>query len=210
MIKNYQGYINIEGKMNNLMENKKEFLDKTKDKGPMFITIEFLRLGIKPGKAIDLGCGAGRDTIALIKNNWRVLSIDKENVENIIKERLTNEQLNNFKFEVQDFENLSIEKVELIIANNSIPFCHKKYFDKLWNTINHSIKSEGYFVGNFFGIRDDWAKNKAEMVFLNKEKILDLFCEYKIINFKEIEKEEKTTLGNMKHWHIFEVIAEKY
>lgn len=195
--------------MKKLMDNKNEFFEKTKRKGPSFVTIEFLRLGINPGNAIELGCGAGRDTIALINNNWKVRAIDKENVENIIKERLTDEQLKNLKFEVQEFENLSICKTDLIIANNSLSFCNKEYFGKLWNTISENIKSKGFFVGNFFGENDDWKKSKDEMSFFTKEDILKMFSTFKIINFKEIEKEEKTVLGNMKHWHIFEIIAQK-
>ena len=33
-----------------------------------------------PGNAIDLGCGAGNDTVYLIKNKWYFLSIDREDV----------------------------------------------------------------------------------------------------------------------------------
>ena len=32
--------------------------------------------------------GTGRDTIELLKNNWKVLSIDKEDTESIIREQL--------------------------------------------------------------------------------------------------------------------------
>ena len=68
----------------------------------------------------------------------------------------------------------------------------------------------GYFVGNFFGINDSWAKIKEQMVFLSKEQILDLFKDsFKILEINEIEKDEKTVLGKMKHWHIFSVIAQK-
>ena len=41
------------------------------------------------------------------------------------------------------------------------------------------------------------------MVFLTKEQVLE------IIKFKEIEKDEKTALERMKHWHIYNVIAKK-
>lgn len=61
-----------------MIKNKENYYKITKNRGPNFLTTEFLKLGITPGKAIDLGCGAGRDTVALIKNNWEVLSIDKE------------------------------------------------------------------------------------------------------------------------------------
>lgn len=65
-------------------------------------------------------------------------------------------------------------------------------------------------MGNFFGLNDSWTKIKKEMVFLSKEQILDLFKNsFEIIHFNEIEKDEKTGLGKMKHWHIYNVIAKK-
>ncbi len=68
----------------------------------------------------------------------------------------------------------------------------------------------GYFVGNFFGLNDSWTKIKKQMVFLSKEQILNLFKDsFEIIHFNEIEKNEKTGLGKMKHWHIYDIIAKK-
>ena len=68
---------------------------------------------------------------------------------------------------------------------------------------------EGYFVGNFFGVNDEWKKTKVEMTFLTKLQVIELFKGFKIIEFKEVEKDDFTGLGNMKHWHIFNVIAKK-
>ena len=48
------------------------------------------------------------------------------------------------------------------------------------------------------------------MVFLSKEQVLELFKNsFEIIEFNEVEKDGKTGLGKMKHWHIFDVIAKK-
>ena len=48
------------------------------------------------------------------------------------------------------------------------------------------------------------------MVFLSKKQVLDLFKDsFEIIYFNEIEKNEKTGLGKMKHWHIYDIIAKK-
>lgn len=47
------------------------------------------------------------------------------------------------------------------------------------------------------------------MVFLSKEQVLNLFDEFEIIYFQENEKDEKTVLGKIKHWHIFDIIAKK-
>ena len=64
-------------------------------------------------------------------------------------------------------------------------------------------------MGNFFGVNDSWAKIKDKMVFLSKEQVLELFDNFQIIYFEEIEKDGKTSLGKMKHWHLYEKIAKK-
>ena len=91
------------------------------------------------GNAIELGCGAGNDTVYLIKNNWNVLAIDREDVEERIAKKLTKEELTKFTFQKQDFEILKLEKNNLTVANYSLPFCDKDKFEKLWNKIKRNI-----------------------------------------------------------------------
>ena len=70
--------------------------------------------------------------------------------------------------------------------------------------------ASGYFVGNFFGLNDSWNSSKEQMVFLSREQILDLFKNnFEILVLDEIEKDGKTALGKMKHWHIYNVIAKE-
>ena len=96
---------------------------------------KFIDMNINPTNAIDLGCGAGRDTIFLIKNGWNVLSIDRENTKEIISNQLDNEELKKFRFKTQNFEDIKLEKTNLLVANFSIPFCDKEYFSKFWKKI---------------------------------------------------------------------------
>lgn len=163
----------------------------------------------RSGKAIELGCGAGNDTVFLIKNNWIVLAIDKEDVKERIAKRLNNEEREKFRFQKQNFESLKLEKNNLILANYSLSFCNKNNFKELWNKINDSLLKDGYFVGNFFGNNDEWKSTKQEMTFLTKRQVIELFKNFEIIKFKEFEKDDFTALGKMKHWHIFDVIAKK-
>ena len=191
------------------MKNMQKYYKNTKDSIPNENLREFIELKIKTGNAIELGCGAGRDTILLLENEWNVLAIDREDVLNIITEKLNEKELRKFRFEKQEFESLKLEDNNLIVANYSLPFCNKDKFNEMWGKIKDSILENGYFVGNFFGLNDEWAKTKYDMTFLSKEQVIELFKDFEIIEFKEIEKDNFTGLGKMKHWHIFDVIAKK-
>ena len=191
------------------MKSIEKYYDNTTDAMPNYTVKKFIKLNVEPGNAVELGCGAGRDTVCLIKNGWNVLAIDRENVESRIAAKLSEEELKQFKFLKQKFEYIELEKNNLVVANFSLPFCNKNNFKELWNKINNSILKDGYFVGNFFGINDEWKSTKEEMTFLTKEQEIELFKDFEIIEFKEVEKDGTTGLGKMKHWHIFNVIAKK-
>ena len=192
------------------MSDIEKYYEKTKNALPHENVKEFIKIENKQGKAIDIGCGAGRDTVFLIKNNWSVIAIDREDTKDTISSELNDAELRRFRFSRQDFENIKLEENDLVVANFSIPFCNKKYFSELWNKIVESISEDGYFVGNFFGLNDSWVNIKENMVFLSKEQVLKLFEEsFKIIKFKENEKGAKTALGKIKQWHIYEIIAKK-
>ena len=191
------------------MIDVEKYYDNTANLMPSYTVKKFIKLNVKPENAVELGCGAGRDTVYLIKNGWNVLAIDRENVESRIVEKLSKEELKQFKFSRQKFENIELEKNNLVVANFSLPFCNKVNFEDLWNKINNSLLEDGYFVGNFFGVNDEWKKTKEEMTFLTKEQVIELFKDFEIIEFKEVEKDDFTGMGKIKHWHIFNVIARK-
>jgi len=130
--------------------DKEKYYDITKNTKPHSNLIKFLNLNLPPQKAIDLGCGAGRDTIALLKNNWEVLAIDKEDTESIIKEQLTVQELKKFKFSNSVFGQMNLPKVNLIVANFSLPFAKKEYFNLIWDKINNSIINNRLLCREFF------------------------------------------------------------
>lgn len=127
------------------MENIQKYYDNTEADQPHNNVKIFLELEPNVGNAIELGCGAGRDTVYLIRNNWNVLAIDREDVGNRIIKRLSQDELERFKFEREDFENIKMEKNNLVVANFSLPFCNKDHFNELWNKINDSILTNRIF-----------------------------------------------------------------
>lgn len=192
------------------MKDINKYYDATKkDKPHKNLRFFIDNIRTEPTNAVDLGCGQGNDVLFLIKNGWNVLGIDRENVEDRIRTRLNNKEQLLFKFELQDFEELKSFKANLIVANFSLSFCNNKKFKNTWKTIEASLQSGGYFVGNLLGVKDSWMKNKLDMTFFTKEDIEKLFKCFQIINFNEVETDKTTALGNQKHWHFFDVIAKK-
>lgn len=190
-------------------KNIEKYYDNTENEMPNYTVKKFIELNVEPGNAVELGCGAGRDTVYLIRNGWNVLAIDREDVETRIVSKLLVEELEQFEFFKQRFEAIKLENSNLVVANFSLPFCNKNNFKELWAKINHSILKDGYFVGNFLGDKDEWKIAKEKMTFLTKDQVMELFRNFEIVEFKEVEKDGLTGLGKMKHWHIFNVIAKK-
>ena len=135
------------------MGNIEKFYENTKNAMPHDNIKRFVEIENKRGNAIDLGCGAGRDTIFLIKNGWNVTAIDREDTKSIIESKLNTEELEKFKFICQDFENIKLNKSDLIVSNFSIPFCNKNYFNEFWNKIVYSINKGRIFCCKFFWIK---------------------------------------------------------
>ena len=192
------------------MRDWENFHRITNNKPPRKNIVHFISKYSITGNAIDLGCGSGSDTIFLIKNNWNVLAIDSSDVEEMIRSKLSNSEQEKLRFEVQRFEKLKLSKCDLLISNNSLPFCDKNYFHQMWREICLNIKNNGYFVGNFFGINDEWNTKEDTRTFLSKEEVIKLFSSFEILEIQEIEKDKPTAEGKMKHWHTIEVIAKKH
>ena len=173
---------------------------------------------LKPGKAIELGPGAGTDTLYMIEKGWEVLGIDSDlGTENDIRNmlKISGNFDNKFSFLNQQFEELCLEKesCDLVVGFNSLFFCPPEYFQEFFQRISEAIKPGGYLLVNLLGKNDDWNKSEdSRKTFLSKEEILELLKNFEIEDngIKENEFDKETTMSKtMKHWHTFLVRARK-
>lgn len=161
------------------------------------------------GIAIDLGCGDGRDTVEMLRQNWAVLAIDKEL--DAITRLLARPNINTLQLTTQiaSFEELQLpQSVNLINASFSLPFCSTAAFPNLWNKIFNSLVTDGRFCGHLFGNRDSWGDSELVNCF-TRSQVETLLKSYAIELLEEEEHPGKTPLGEDRYWHIFHIVARK-
>lgn len=155
--------------------------------------------------AVDLGCGAGNETVYMINKGLKVTAIDRQLNKSYILDRISEDKHGKINFIESDFINVEIPKTQLVTAFFSIPFCDPNYFNTLWKKIYDAIETDGYFVGQLFGDRDAWSVNSDINTF-DIETAKNYLKEYDILHFEEIEYIRES---DNKKWHFYNIIAKK-
>jgi tellurite methyltransferase len=158
------------------------------------------------GDALDLGCGAGRDTRYLLTQGFHVTAVDREPGAVALLAEFPQE---NLRVVQSSFEDFAYEIYDLVSAQFALPFNPKASFSEVFARVKQAIKPGGIFTGQFFGIRDEWNTPGTGMTFLTREQVEELLSDMKVIEFTEEDKMGNTAAGVLKHWHVFHVIAQK-
>ena len=167
----------------------------------------FERDGVAAGVGVDLGCGAGRDTIALLEQGWTVYAIDAEAeaIGRLLANAPTTDRLHT---QVATFAAADWPVCDLVNSSFALPFCHPSDFAIVWDRILTSLRTGGRFSGQLFGDRDGWAMNE-DMTFHSRNDAEALFSTFERESFEEVEEDGHTATGRPKHWHVFHVVARK-
>lgn len=164
-----------------------------------------------PPRAIDLGCGDGRDTVELLRRGWRVLAVDGHpDAFRRLRARADLPQAAADRLEClhAPFEGLELPPAVLVSASFSLPFCDPHHFGALWAAVRGAILPGGRFAGQLFGDRDDWASIE-DRTHHTAQQARDLLAGLEVELFQEVEDDGKDALDNPKHWHRFDVVARR-
>jgi tellurite methyltransferase len=184
-----------------------EYYEITKANPPSKLLVKALEHVTNKNKALDIGGGALKDTRYLLDQGFDVTVIDKSPLMEQEANALANNKLHAFTTSFEDFD-FPENEFDIASAMFALPFTGPADFVSVFTKIKDSLKTEGVFCGQFFGVNDEWSKN-PKMTFHNEAQAKDLLDGLEIISFKEIEEDSTTANGTPKHWHIFHIIAKK-
>lgn len=158
--------------------------------------------------AIDLGCGAGGNTLHLLERGLRVVAVDAdaEAVE-ITKGRLPeNAAAHVVQSRFQEL-GLDVESVDLVIAFFSLFFLTPSEFGPVWQRILSALRPGGILAGQLLGINDDWASKGCTVH--TRSEVESLLHPFETLYLEEADQDGETLLREPKHWHAFHVVARK-
>ncbi|HEV7702311.1 MAG TPA: class I SAM-dependent methyltransferase [Candidatus Paceibacterota bacterium] len=184
-----------------------QYYTATKSKPPRPLLVKALEYVVHKDKAIDIGGGALNDTRYLLEQDFDVTAIDKSPLMEQESKNIQSDKLHTFTTGFEEFD-FPENEYDIATAMYALPFTDSTHFDAVFAKIKSSLKTGGIFCGQFFGERDEWSVN-PKMIFHTKQQVENLLKDLEIISFKEEEKDDTTAKGDMKHWHVFHVIARK-
>lgn len=192
------------------MQSWSEYFELSKNQQPGILLQTAISLAPTREYALDLGAGSLKDTKFLLSMGFQqVTAIDHDPA---IKNYISQIPRSLLKIKIKKFEaiqRLPKQKFDLINASYSLPFTKPPHLNKLIKQIILALQPKGIFCGQFFGPKDSWNKIENQMSFLDRSTLNNLLAPLKIIHFEESQKDAKTIDGELKHWHLFDIIAQK-
>ncbi len=159
--------------------------------------------------AVDLGCGAGRDSRAMLTAGWRVLAIDREPGAIETLEAATPMQLRPaLDTQVADLATVDVPACDLVNASLCLPFLAPEPFWQTWKRVLGAVPVGGRVAVMLFGDRDGSASDPS-MTCPPPDMVRASLSSFEVEHWIDREEETQTALGEPHHFHLVELVARR-
>jgi SAM-dependent methyltransferase len=164
--------------------------------------------GAPPRLAVDLGCGAGRDTRELLRRGWRVVAVDRtpEGIATLLKLTPKGDRPR-LETHVADLADFQVPPCDLVNASLILPFLPADAYAATWDRIRAALSPGGRFSGMLFGDRDQAATEEPDMTCPSPQVIRQHLRGFAMKYWEEKEEDGRTALGEPHHFHLIEIVA---
>lgn len=163
----------------------------------------------EPRLAVDLGCGAGRDTRELLRRGWRVLAVDQEAA---AIEALTaaTPEADRPRLEgvVADLASFELPPCDLVVASVSLQLLPEPDYAAVFARITRALRVGGRFAGLLYGDRDE-AASDPDCTCPSPEAVRGYLAAFEMESWHEREEDGHMALGDAHHIHLMEVVARR-
>ena len=155
-------------------------------------------------RAVDLGCGSGIETAAMLEAGWRVFATDVDpatptRVADLVGREAPVEVV------VASFEEVRLPRADLVYAGYALPFVPSSHFPDVWRAVREALRPGGWLAVDLLGDRDSWVGQRS-MTFLDRGTLDGLVQGLDVVSLEE-EDEDGRSFSGPKHWHVFHLLA---
>jgi trans-aconitate methyltransferase len=159
--------------------------------------------------AVDLGCGAGRDTRELLRRGWRVIAVDQQQAAiDTIHSLVGPEEAERLTGVVADVATYEVPAADLVLANLVLPYVAGAAYEDAWRRIIAAVGPGGRVAAMVFGDRDGFADDPT-VTCVPAETVRAYLAGFELELWDEGEEDKPTALGEMHHWHRIDLIARR-
>ena len=159
-----------------------------------------------PGRALDLGFGAGNETMDLLDRGWRVTAMDVtgEAVDNLRERAAGREGLTVVQGDLAEVE---LPEADYVLAVFSLFFFEQDRFPALWDRVRAAVAPGGRIAGHLLGERDSW--RERDWINTHTEDAARALLDGFEVEHFEVTDEDGDAMSGPKHWHLYEFIARR-
>ena len=166
-----------------------------------------------PGRALDLGAGAGIETAELLAHGFQVHSVEpdersKSLIQNTIEQKAP-DTLEHWSHTVATAQEFTYEQhsYDLIYSGFALPFCPPEHFPAVWSQLLDALAPGGLLAVDLLGPKDSWA-TQPSISTVERTWLEQSLKNLTLVQFDEKAHHGKTFTGE-KFWHIFTLIAQR-
>jgi tellurite methyltransferase len=154
--------------------------------------------------AVDLGCGDGTETLAMLDDGLSVTAIDQSATSlQLVQERAgTRSGLRTVQARLEAVE---LPPTDLVYSGLTLPFCQPDHFPALWDRVCGSLGPNGLLAVHLFGDRHGWMHE--EMTFLTRDQVEHLVSGLVVLDLREIDEVMPSAAGDKVRMHVFDLVA---
>ncbi|MCT1776562.1 trans-aconitate 2-methyltransferase [Brachybacterium sp. p3-SID957] len=159
------------------------------------------------GVVLDLGAGAGADSLQFARRGWTVHAYDADDtiasrlVEN---ERMTG-SVNFHHTDITDVE--EFPSAQIVYSTYTLGLLGADGLATTWPKLVDALPRGGVIAVDFFGVNDSWAERR-DIATLTLEEIDAKFRGFQVID-RSVRDEDGRFLADKKHWHVITTLARK-
>lgn len=172
-----------------------------------------------PRRALDVGCGPGKEVVELLRAGFEVTAIDPyPSMVQLTEARVREEvptacpRLRTVCARVEDLApSLPRAQFGVVHAGFVLPFIAAADFERSFAALRASIAPSGLFVGQLFGPDDEFLRTspRGSMTCHVACDIAPLLAGFEVIEHEEVNRSGFIGRGRPKWWHVHHIIARK-